>query len=104
MNSLFGFRNGLHPWRCSSRLDAGHPWMQITVRCGLEESFKGAKESSARSVNVVKGTGWGRVLDLVDEIVTSLEALSANEVGGMGKVEDRHWAVLPKRVLLVTGT
>ena len=69
MNILFGFRNGLHPWRCSVGLDAGHPWRWITGRLGREESFKGAQGRSAGSANIVKGTGLGRVLDLVDKVL-----------------------------------
>ena len=66
---LFGFSNGLHPWRCSSELDVGPPWRWITRRFGCEESFKGAKGGSTGSANFVKGTGWDRVLDLVDEVL-----------------------------------
>ena len=36
--------------------------------------------------------------------LTSYEALSADEVAGMGKLEGRNWTVLLKRVSLVTGT
>ena len=35
---------------------------------------------------------------------TSKEALSAEEVAGIGKAEGRNWTVLPKRVPLVAGT
>ena len=35
---------------------------------------------------------------------TSKEALSAEEVVGMGKVDGRNWTVFPKRVPLVAGT
>ena len=36
--------------------------------------------------------------------LTSKEALSAEEVTGMGNVEGRNWTVLPKRLPLVAGT
>ena len=35
---------------------------------------------------------------------TSKEALSAEEVAGMGKVDGRNWTVFPKRVPLDVGT
>ena len=35
---------------------------------------------------------------------TSKEALSAEEVASMGKVDGRNWTVFPKRVPLVAGT
>ena len=35
---------------------------------------------------------------------TSKEALSAEEVAGMGKIDGINWTVFPKRVLLVVGT
>ena len=68
MNKLFGFCNGLRPWRYIGGLDVGHPWRWITGRLDLEESFKGAKGGSTGSANIVKATGWGRVFDLTDEI------------------------------------
>ena len=68
VNILFGFRDSLHPWSCSRWLDAGHPWRWITGRFGCEERFKGANSSGARSANVMEGTGWGRFLDLVDDV------------------------------------
>ena len=69
MHSLFGFYNGLHPWRRGGGFDDGHPWRWITGRLGCKESFKGAKGGSIGSANFVKITGWGRVLDLVDEVL-----------------------------------
>ena len=33
----------------------------------MQRNFKGTKGGSIGSANFVKGTGWGRVLDLVDE-------------------------------------
>ena len=68
VNGLFGFCYALHPWRCSGRLDDGHPWRWITERPGLEESFKRAKGRICGRANVVESTGWGRVFDLVDEV------------------------------------
>ena len=35
---------------------------------GSEEGFKGANSNGARSADVMEGTSWGRVLDLVDEV------------------------------------
>ena len=69
VNSLLGFHNGLHPWRCSGWLDAGHPWRWIAGKFGCEESFKGGKSRCTGNANVVKSTRWGRVFDLVDEVL-----------------------------------
>ena len=68
VNILFWFRSRLHPWKCNRGFEGGHPWRWIAGRFGLKESFKGANSSGARSADIMKGTGWGRVLDLVDEI------------------------------------
>ena len=58
----------LHPWKCSCGFEGGHPWRWITRRLGLEENFKGVNSSGDRSADVMEGTGWGRVLNLVDEV------------------------------------
>ena len=68
VSGLFRFRLRLHPWKCSFGFEDGHPWRWITGNLGLEESFKGANDSGARSANIVESTGRDRVLDLVDEI------------------------------------
>ena len=65
---LFWFRVRLHPWKCSGRFEGSHPQRWIAGRLGPEESFKGANISDARSADIMEGTGWGRVLDLMDEI------------------------------------
>ena len=66
---FFGFVSRLHPWKFSFRFEDGHPWRWITGRLGLEESFKGVKVGSTVSANFVKGTGWGRVFDFMDEVL-----------------------------------
>ena len=68
VNNLFWLCAWLHPWRCSGGFEGGHPWRWIAGGLGPEESFKSANGSGSRSANIVKGTDWGRVLDLVDEI------------------------------------
>ena len=68
VNSLFQFLSRLHPWKFSCGFEDGHPWGWITGGLGREETFKGVNGSSLGSTNIVKGTGWGRVLDLVNEI------------------------------------
>ena len=47
--------------------------------------------------------GAGFLISLMRSL-TSKEALSAEEVAGMGKVDGRNWTVFPKRVPLVVGT
>ena len=69
VNILFWFRSRLHPWKCSCRFEDGQSWRWIAGRFGREESFKGANGSGDRSAGIVEGTGWGRVLDLMDEIL-----------------------------------
>ena len=49
-------------------MDADHPWRWITVRFGLEESFKCAKGGICGYADFMENTGGGRVFDLVDEV------------------------------------
>ena len=96
VNILCRFPLGLHPWKCSCGFEGGHPWRWIAGRLGLEESFKGVNGSGAGSSDVVEAlAGAGSS--------TSNEALSMDEVAGMGNVEGRNCTVLPKRVPLVSG-
>ena len=48
-------------------------------------------------------TGAGFLISWM-RALTSNEALSTEEVAGIGKVEGRNWTVFPKRVPLVVGT
>ena len=68
VNILFLFRARLYSWKCSGGFEGGHPWRGIAGRLGPEESIKSAKSNGARKAKIMKGTGWGRVLDLVDEV------------------------------------
>ena len=68
VNILIRFHARLHPSKCSCGFEDGHPWRWIAGRLGLEESFKGVNSSGDRSADVMEGTDWGRVLDLVNEV------------------------------------
>ena len=47
VNIRFRFSVWLHPWRCSSRFEGGHPWRWVVGGLGPEESFKDANSSGS---------------------------------------------------------